>query len=112
MQNITNKLNCRAELWGMVKYIDTLKQHNVKEGKIKDLIFCNILPVASVQKKYSAVTEVVEYSHKFTVRTKSITNINVAMFFVYKKQRYEFQYWNPDYKNNQFIEVFTKLIVE
>jgi len=116
MRNITTKLNCIAELWGMVTYIDDLKEHNQKEDKIKDFICCNILPVSArlgaTVKNNSDVTEISEYSHKFIVRIKSIIDIDISMFFIYKNQKYKFKSWIPDYKDNEFLEVFTELIVE
>ncbi|MBU3145729.1 head-tail adaptor protein [Clostridium sp. CF012] len=111
MKNITNKLNCRAELWGMVPFENELGEQDVKEGKIKEVIYCNILP-ASASQRNNGVTEVINHSHKFTVRTKSIEDIKVNMFFIFKTQKYEFIYWNPDFKNNEYIEIFTKLVME
>jgi hypothetical protein len=111
VQNITNKLNNRAELWGMISSENELGEMDITEGKIKD-IYCNILPSSATQKWNSEIVQVVEHSHKFIVRSKSITDIKVNMFFKFKGLKYEFISWNPDFKNNEYIEVFTKLVIE
>lgn len=114
MRNITIKLNCRAELWGMVKFQNELREWDIKEGKIKD-IYCNILPAnpsSQSQKWSTTIVEVLEHSHKFTVRSKSIIDIKRDMFFIFKGLKYEVNSWNPDFKNNEFIEIFTNLVLE
>ncbi|WP_253200659.1 hypothetical protein [Clostridium sp. CF012] len=46
MSNMTERLNCEAELWGMVKFQNELKEWDTKEDKIKN-IYCNILPASA-----------------------------------------------------------------
>ncbi len=111
MQNITNKLNCKCELWGMIPFENELGEMDIREGKIKD-IYCNILPSGATQKWNSGITEKVEHSHKFTIRSKSIPDIKVNMFFKFKGLKYEFISYNFDFKNNEYIEIFTKLVLE
>jgi len=111
MQHITDKLNCKAELWGMLDVENELNEWDKIEGKIKN-IYCNILPSGASQKSNSGITQTIEHSHKFKVRSKSITAIKVDMFFMFKNLKYEFIYWNPDFKSNEFIEIFTKLVIE
>ena len=112
MRNITTKLTCRAELWGMIPFENELKEQDVIEGKIKDLIYCNILPRDNMNKQNSGITKSIEHSHKFKVRKKSIANISMNMFFVFNGLRYNFKSWNPDFQNGEFIEIFTDLILE
>lgn len=110
MKNITDKLNCRAELWGMVNIENELGETDREEAKIKD-IYCNILPAKATQRS-NGITEEVNHSHKFTVRAKSLEDIKVNMFFRFKGLKYEFIYWNPDYKSNEYVDVFTNLNLE
>lgn len=111
MQNITNKLNCKCELFGMIDTLNELGENDRVEGKIKD-IYCNILPQSASQKWKSPVTEVIDHSHKFICRAMSIKEPKVDMVFKFKGLKYEFIYWNPDFKNNEILEVFTKLVLE
>lgn len=111
MQSITKKLNCKAELWGLVPFENELGEQDKKEGKIKD-IYCNILPASATQKGSSTVNETIEHSHKIMCRARSIKEPKVDMFFKYKGLRYEFIYWDPDFNKNEFMNVFTKLVIE
>ena len=111
MQNITNKLNNSAELWGMVPFTNELLEQDVKEDILKQTIYCNILPSSAV-KQNTPITEAINFTHKFTVRALSIKEPKLNMFFIFKGQKHQFKSWNPDYKNNEFLEVFTELILE
>ena len=112
MQNITNKLNCKTELWGLVPFENELGEMDTEKGIIKPIVYCNILPNNASQKFNSAVTEIINHSHKFTCRALSIKEPKVDMFFKFKGLKYEFIYWNPDFKTNEFLEIFTKLVIE
>ncbi|MBN3398150.1 phage head completion protein [Clostridium botulinum] len=108
---ITNQLNQRAELWGMIEFKNELEETDIKEDRIKDLVYCNILP-QSVVKTSTPVSEGYEYTHRFKVRLKSIENPKLDMFFIFKEQKFFFKYWEPDYKNNEFLYIFCELKLE
>ena len=111
MQNITNKLNCKAELWGLTTFVNELGEQDKKVDKIKD-IYCNVLPATATQKWGSTVNETITHSHKIMCRSLSIKKPKVDMFFMYKGLKYEFIYWDPDFNSNEFINVFTELVIE
>ena len=112
MQSITKKLNCKAELWGLVPFENELGERDKKEGKIKDIIYCNILPATATQKWSSTVNETITHSHKIMCRTLSIKAPKVDMFFIYRGLKYNFKYWDPDFTSNEFINVFCELVIE
>lgn len=111
MSNLINELNNRAELWGMIPFTNELEEHDTKEDIIKPLIYCNIIPLSAIR-NLTPVTENMKFTHKFKVRALSIKVPKLDMFFMVKGQKYKFKSWNPDYKNNEFLEVFTELILE
>ena len=110
MHNMAGRLNNKAELFGLVDIINELGENDTIEGKIKD-VYCNIIP-QSATKTNTPVTEGYSYSHKFTVRSKSIENPKLNMFFILKGQKYKIKYWQQDFKNNEFLEIFTELKME
>ncbi|MBW9154864.1 hypothetical protein [Clostridium tagluense] len=113
MNNITNTLNHRAELWGMVEYTNELLEQDTKEDIIKPLIYCNIMPSGTMNRqKDNGITESVEYSHKFKVRIKSIINPSIDMFFIFQKKKYEFKSFDIDFKNGEYLEIFTEMVME
>ncbi|GCD10588.1 hypothetical protein [Clostridium tagluense] len=113
MRNITNKLNNRAQLWGMVEFTNELLESDKEEKIIKPLVYCNIIPSGTMNRqKDNGVTQSVEYSHKFTVRIKSIVNPSIDMFFIFQGKKYEFVSFDIDFKNGEYLEIFTKMIME
>jgi len=50
-------------------------------------------------------------SHKITIRSKAIDNLQNDMFFVYDNQRYDIEYFNPNYRYKDSVEIMATLIV-
>ncbi|MGK0467146.1 phage head completion protein [Clostridium sp.] len=112
MQNITSKLNCKVELWGLVPFENELGEWDTEKRIIKPIVYCNISPSSASQSNNSGVTEIITHNYKITCRVKSILIPKVDMFFKFKGLKYEFKYWNPDFKNNEFLEIFCELVIE
>lgn len=51
-------------------------------------------------------------THKFVVRMGAIKQPRNDMYFEYKGQRYEVMYFMPNYRRNDLIEFYCKLIIE
>ncbi|MCY6957956.1 hypothetical protein [Clostridium brassicae] len=109
----TSKLNIQLGLWGMVPFKNELDEIDVKEGKIKD-IWCNIVPQhGSTSKTGETDVEKVTTIQKIKCRKLSIKNPKINMFFKDKNGlKYEFLDFYPDYKNNDFWEIKTRIIYE
>lgn len=53
-----------------------------------------------------------DVSHKIVVRTKSIPSLSNDMYFIYKGQRYDIKYFEPNYKYQDSINILCSLVVE
>lgn len=111
--NITEQLNNRAELWGPTRIKNKLNEWtNGPVAKIKNTVYCNIYNQRGQIITNDAGTEYSNQCYKFKVRYKSIENPKKNMFFKFKGLKYEFDYWEPDFNNREFMYIFCKLILE
>lgn len=105
MNNITKKLRHLVEVYEMSRIVNELGEQDT-EAKLLKKAYCEIVPMNSSVKSGQAETESNEHQYKFTFRRKSVPNIEKDWFFIYKNQKYEVIYFNRDFKDNQFIEIF------
>lgn len=110
MSTLVSKLRNKAELWGMVDGVNELGEIKREPGRIK-YIYCDILP-AGYSTKETKVTTRNEHTHKFTCRLKSIPDPKLDMYFMHEGLKYEFLSWDVDFKNRQFLNIFTEQIIE
>lgn len=77
-------------------------------------VWAEILPTRAGNKEESLKGEVLRTrtTHKITVRQKAINRPMNDMYFMYKGQKYEVMYFMPNYKSNDYIEFYCKLITE
>lgn len=109
----TREYNTPLELWDMVKGENELGETIREEGKIKD-VWCKVIPtsgsvntIPNTEIKYSNVT------HKIRCRKLSVKNPEVNMLFKDKEgNKYEVEYFQRDFKNNDFIEFLVKIKYE
>ena len=94
MNNITKRLRHSVEVWHMIDGKNELGENEKIPEKFKNA-FSEIVP-----------------QFKFTFRRKSVQGIQKDWFFIFEKEKYEVVYFNRDFKDNQFIEVFCKRIEE
>lgn len=111
MNDITNRLRHLVEVYSMENTVNELGE-NESIPKFFKNAYCEIVPQNSSVKQGQANTESNEHSFKFIFRIKSVADIKKDWFFVYEKFKYEIIYFNRDFKDNQFIEVFCKRIEE
>ena len=88
--------------------IDTINElgENDKKPKLFKKAHCEIVPLNSSVKNGEAGTEENQHQFKFTFRVKSVPGIKKDWVFIDEGLKYEVIYFNRDFKNNQFIEVF------
>lgn len=113
MQNIAGRLKHKVDVYGRVEYTDELGATAYRYDKIKS-VWAAILPilgerVRAVKNKQGMVT--VSETIKFIIRIDAITVAN-DMYFVYKGQRYDVDYAVPHFKEMQYQEVYTQLVIE
>jgi len=103
--NMTEKLNNRLNLYGMIDVENSLGEITRKPAKIKN-VFCNILPnFGGTSKIGNTNIEDVSITHKIRCRKRSIPTPEINMHFKDDKgSKYEIIAFYPDYKNNEFWE--------
>ena len=105
MINITKKLRHLVEVYQMKILVNDLGENDTTPELLKRA-YCEILPLNSSVKNGEANTENNQHQFKFTFRRKSIQGIKKDWFFLFEGLKYEVIYFNRDFKDNQFIEVF------
>lgn len=105
MLNITKKLRHLVEVYQMKVLVNDLGENDTTPELLKRA-YCEILPLNSSVKNGEANTENNQHQFKFTFRRKSIQGIKKDWFFLFEGLKYEVIYFNRDFKDNQFIEVF------
>lgn len=105
MNDITKRLRHLVEVYQMKVLVNDLGENDTAPELLKRA-YCEILPLNSSVKNGEANTENNQHQFKFTFRRKSIQGIKKDWFFLFEGLKYEVIYFNRDFKDNQFIEVF------
>lgn len=111
MNDITKRLRHLVEVYQMKVLVNDLGENDTVPELLKRA-YCEILPLNSTVKNGEANTENNQHQFKFTFRRKSIQGIKKDWFFLFEDLKYEVIYFNRDFKDNQFIEVFCVRIEE
>lgn len=112
MSNLTDRLRNRIDVYGKVEIINELEEKDWEYQKTKS-IWSEILPTNGVMKTTEDNSKYADISHKITIRTNSIPNLTDDMYFIYQnKLRFDINYFQPNYKYNDSIEIFCSLIVQ
>lgn len=113
MSDFYRDLHNRLELYDKVKFINGLGKTDYKYDVVK-VVFGNLVPanLKGTTSTTQAETEYGEVTHRLRVRKKSITNINKAMYFIYQGMQYKILFWQPDFKNDQFLEIMLQVKIE
>ena len=111
MSRLTSKLRNRVEVLTRQKFENVLGENEYRYSHSK-YVYMQILSKNSKMVDGEADTEKVESTHMFKCRIKSISNLDNTYRFKYKNQIYEVKYFDPDFKNNEFYEIYTRLVVE
>ncbi|AQR98119.1 head-tail adaptor protein [Clostridium saccharoperbutylacetonicum] len=110
MQGLTSRLRTKLALHGKgIPFINELGEDDFKDGFIK-YVYGEIIPTGGVNTSTQADSTQATTSHKITIRSKSIDQLTDDMYFIYKNQRYDIDYFNPNYKFKDSIEIMAKLI--
>ncbi|MHC1723048.1 MAG: head-tail adaptor protein [Aminipila sp.] len=109
--SLSSRLNRRIDVYGRKKIINKLGEDDFTYEKIKS-VWAEIIPSGGSLQSGEGNTTYADISHKFTVREKAISNLSNDMYFIFKGQRYDVKYFNPNYKFRDRIEIFCSLIVE
>lgn len=108
---LVNRLNKRVQLFGKVKEKNELGQVEYSYKLLK-ILWADIVPISGREADYLAETTISECRFKFILRENSIKNINRDMYFIYKNKKYYIEYFTPNFKYLDRIEVFCKVVEE
>lgn len=109
---MTEKLNRKLELWGMIDQENSLGEKERTEDKIKD-VWANVIPKHGRASTYGN-TNVSEVTQSLVIkcRKKSINEPSIDMFFKNGNQKYKVIDFIPDFKTNSFWEFNCEVIYE
>lgn len=109
MQGLTSRLKNKITLYGKTLVKNELGEDDYKYAPIKDL-YAEILPYRGYDKPKQGDTTLATTSHKVLIRSSSVDLLEDDMYFVFKNQRYDIDYFNPNYIYRDSIEIFATLI--
>lgn len=109
--NLSSRLNCRIDVYGKVEIENELGELDYSYVKI-DSIWAEITPGSGNVRNNEGNTNYADISHKVVIRANAIKNITNDMYFMFKGQRYDIKYFNPNYKYRDSIAIFCSLVVE
>ena len=111
MRDRSTKLKHQVSVYEMVKDTNELGEIDRREQFVK-YAYCEIVSQGNKETKTAADTEYNEHIYRLTFRSQSIPGIKKDWYFMHKSNKYEVIYWNDDFANKEFIEVFCKRIDE
>ncbi len=108
---LSSRLKNRVDIYGKMDFTNEYGEIDLRYGKIKSL-WAEVTPQSGREVAGKGNTIYSDVSHKFTVRSNSIPNLTNDMYFIFKNQRYDIKYFNPNYKYGDSIDIFCSLVVE
>lgn len=108
---LSNRLRNQVDLYGKIKIENELGEVDYDFAKIKS-IWAEITPQTGRTVTVVGNVEYEEVTYKFVVRAGAIPKIENSMYFMFKGQRYDINYFNPNYKYRDTIEIICKLVME
>jgi SPP1 family predicted phage head-tail adaptor len=109
--SLSSMLRNRIDVYGKVESTNALNEKEYNFGFLKS-IWANIAPSSGNLQDGEVNTKYANISHKITIRKDAIPNFNNEMYFMFQGQRYDIEYYIPNYKLNDRIEIFCNLVVE
>lgn len=107
---LAEKLDKKVQVYKKQEVINDLGQTEYQYNFYKN-IWANITPLSNKHINYIAETNKIEHNFKFILRENSIKDLSRDMYFIYKNQKYNVDYFVPNFKNKDRIEIICKLVV-
>lgn len=111
MDNLSKRLNCLIDVYGKTQIENELGEVDYDYSKLKS-VWSGILPTGGTLKTTEGNYIYAEVSHKITIRANAIPNLTNDMYFMYKGQRFDIKFTQPNYKYKDSIEIMCGLVVE
>lgn len=109
-KSLASQLNNRIDVYGKVEFINELTEKDYRYEKIKP-IWSKIIALNGAVKDGEGNSQYADITHRITIRVGAI-ELTKDMYFIYKGQRYDIKYFNPNYKYKDRIEIMASLVVE
>ena len=107
--SLSSRLNCKVGLYSKTPGTNELDEITYSYAKTRSL-WAEIIPMTGSVQSSEGNTKFADISHKITIR--SGINLTNDMYFMFKGQRYDIKYFNPNYKYRDRIEIMCSLVVE
>lgn len=75
-------------------------------------VWSQIVPLSGRTETLPGELDRVEVTHRITVRLGAIRELSVGMRLVYLGQSYQVAYFYPNYKQNAWLEIYCKLVID
>ena len=111
MIGLTSRLTCRVDVYDRVEAYNDRGELLPVHRKIKS-VWAEITPQTGRLDNMEGLMERADINYKFVVREGAIPHIKNSMYLIYKGQRYDIRYYNPNYKYKDNVEIFCTLVVE
>lgn len=109
--SLSGRLKNRVDLYAGHANENELDETDFDYVKVKS-IWAEITPQSGREVKGKGNTVYADISHKFTVRSNAVKHIGNDMYFMFRGQRYDIKYFNPNYKYRDSIDIYCSLVVE
>lgn len=104
------QLKNKVDVYGMMVKTNSLGAESRQPGKIKT-IWANIVPTSGRNQEEPGNVSEIYVTHKITVRARALPDIAPDYYIMYHGQKYSLLYWYPNYKDNNYMELFCRLEV-
>jgi hypothetical protein fulcA4_04389 len=111
MRDRSTKLRHEVSVYKMIEMENELAEKDRMEEFVKNA-YCEIVSQGNKETKTPAGTEYNEQTYRLTFRKQSISEIKKDWYFMHRNNKYKVIYWNEDFTNREFIEVFCRRIDE
>lgn len=105
------RLNSRIDVYKATIGTNELGEKDCVYTKLKS-VWAEIYPINGSTQNGEGNTIYVESSHKITIRNNAVSDLTNDMYFMFKGQKYEIVYFNPNYKNRDSVEIMSRLVIE
>lgn len=111
MDNLSRRLNCFVDVYKKIKYDNDYTEEDYKWDKLKS-VWSEIIPTGGSLATGQGDTIYAKVTHKITIRDRSIPNLSNDMYFMYKGLRYDINFFQPNYKYKDAIEIMCTLVIQ
>lgn len=108
---LLNDLRYRVTVYGKQKTTNALGEVSYDYAPLRT-VWAGITITNGTVQTIPGDMERAQVSHRFTFRAGAMSDLTTDMYFLFRGQRYDVQWWQPHYKNLDRIEVLCSLVVE